>query len=91
VERAPDAELWLGMHCGTGCSGRVPLKAELAAAPQDAWLRLGVPLKCLRAAGADMRRIDVPLRLETEGRATLALSSVALGTDVDRVLACDRP
>jgi beta-glucosidase len=35
-----------------------------------------------------MRRIDVPFRLESAGRATIGLARVALGTDVDDTLPC---
>jgi beta-glucosidase len=87
VDAAPTAPLWLEMRCGEGCSGRVDLHPALVDAP-DEWLRLGIPLKCLRDANADMQKIDVPLRLVTEGKAALSLSGVALGTDADRSLAC---
>jgi beta-glucosidase len=35
-----------------------------------------------------MTRIDVPFRLQSAARATLSISRVALGTDVDKLVAC---
>ena len=73
---------------GADCAARVRIDADLGALPTHEWLRVGVPLKCLQGAGADMRRIDRPLRIETTGRLALALTRVELGTNPDRTLAC---
>jgi beta-glucosidase len=89
LQRTPNAPVWFGMGCGTGCEGRVRIDADLAALPTGTWLRIGVPLKCLQAVGADMRRIDRPLRIETAGTLALGLSRVELGTNPDRTLTCD--
>ncbi len=85
----PDAPVWFDMGCGEGCEGRVRIDTDLAALPTGTWLRVGVPLKCLQAAGADMHRIDRPLRIETAGRLALGLSRVELGTNPDHTLNCD--
>jgi beta-glucosidase len=78
---------WIGMRCGRNCRGRV----ALGAAPTPAgWQRVGVPLKCLRAAGADMRHIVAPFVIEASKGTRLAISRVALGTNADRVLECAR-
>jgi len=82
---------WLGMGCGAGCGGRVALGGQLAALPKGQWLRVGVPLKCFRAAGVDMRRVDVPFEWVAGPGTAIALSRVALGTNVDRTLDCAAP
>jgi beta-glucosidase len=86
---APNAPVWFGMGCGAGCESRLRIDADLAALPTGTWLRIGIPLKCLQAAGADMRRIDRPLRIETTGTLALGLSRVELGTNPDRTLTCN--
>ncbi|MDO1528396.1 glycoside hydrolase family 3 N-terminal domain-containing protein [Fulvimonas sp. R45] len=83
----PGRVTW-GMDCGAHCAARVPVDAALAALPKDQWLRVGMPLKCFQRAGADMRRIDVPFRLESAARGAISLARVALGTDVDSTLPC---
>lgn len=88
LREAPTAEVWLDVGCGADCAARVRIDADLGALPANEWLRVGVPLKCLQNAGADMRRIDRPLRIETGGRLALALTRVELGTNPDRTLAC---
>ncbi|TAL75320.1 MAG: glycoside hydrolase family 3 protein [Rhodanobacter sp.] len=78
------APAWIGMGCGHDCRGRVALK-PLAPAH---WLRVGVPLKCLQAAGANMRHIVQPLVLEASRGTQLAVSSATLGTNADQVVGC---
>jgi len=88
VDALPTQEAWIGMACGTHCEGRVPLGKTLAVLPRGQWTRLGVPLKCLRAAGADMHRIEQPFAWGAGKGADIAIARVALGTDVDQVVEC---
>jgi beta-glucosidase len=79
---------WVGMGCGAHCEGHVPLAKTLATLPPGQWTRVGVPLKCFRAAGADMHHIDQPFAWGAGKGTRLAISRVALGTDVDQVVDC---
>jgi beta-glucosidase len=88
VDALAPGRISLAVACGDKCGASVPLDAMLAALPKGKWLRVGVPLKCFREAGADMTRIDVPFRLQSAARATLSIAKVALGTDVDKLVAC---
>jgi len=88
VDALAPGKVGLAVACGDGCGASVPLASTLAALPKEKWLRVGVPLKCFRGAGADMTKIDVPFRLESAAKATLSITSVALGMDVDKTVAC---
>jgi beta-glucosidase len=52
-----------------------------------------VPLKCFGAAGADLSKLNQPMRLETAGALQLSLSRVTLGAinEAEHVLECPRP
>ncbi|HKR75715.1 MAG TPA: glycoside hydrolase family 3 N-terminal domain-containing protein [Rhodanobacter sp.] len=76
---------WIGMRCGHDCRGRVALGGTAAPA---SWQRVGIPLKCLRAAGANMRHIVDPFVIEAGKGTRLAIARVALGTNADRVIKC---
>lgn len=91
VRQAPTAPVWLETGCGGTCRGRVRIDGALAALPADGWRRLGVPLKCLQAAGADMGRVVRTLRIDAEGPLALGLSRVELATDPDATVACTTP
>jgi beta-glucosidase len=74
--------------CGEGCRGEVAIGDALAALPRGEWTRLGIPLKCLRVAGADNTRLDMPLALHAGAGARIALSRIATGTAVDHTVSC---
>ncbi|MCW5581673.1 MAG: hypothetical protein KIS72_10055, partial [Luteimonas sp.] len=58
------------------------------ALPKGEWVRLGVQLKCLRAAGADTGKLDMPFALRTGAGARIALTRVVASTDYDRSADC---
>ena len=89
LRAAPTAPVWLSIGCGDRCESRVRIDTDLNALPLQEWLRIGVPLKCLHSQGADMRRIDRPLRIETAGRLVFGLSRVELSNNPDRTLQCN--
>lgn len=88
VDALPTAQAWIGMECGGHCQGHVAIGAQLAKLAPGQWVRVGVPLKCFRAAGADMHHIDQPFVLGAGNGDVLAIHRVALGTDVDQVIDC---
>ncbi|WP_254424992.1 exo 1,3/1,4-beta-D-glucan glucohydrolase [Rhodanobacter sp. B04] len=78
----------IGVGCGAGCSGQVPVGRQLAALPRGQWLRLGIPLKCFRDAGANMSSLDRPFEWTGHSGEQIAVTDVSLGTVADRTLAC---
>jgi beta-glucosidase len=90
VEAAPQGDAWLSVGCGTGCSARVALGPTLAKLPVGQWMRVGVPLKCLAAAGAEVGKLDRPWSIGTAGAMTLSVSRVALGAlnEAEAAIAC---
>ena len=90
VDAAPSGDAWLSVGCGTGCSARIAMTPTLAKLPVGQWTRVGVPLKCLAAAGADVGKLDRPWSLATAGAMTLSVSRVALGAlnEAEATIAC---
>lgn len=62
--------------------------AEVALPAGSEWVRYGLPLRCLRSKGANVRQLTEPFVLATTGRADYAISEVRLGTDAQVVLPC---
>jgi beta-glucosidase len=79
VDAAPRGQAWLSVGCGAGCSARVAIGPTLAAMTAGQWTRVGVPLKCLAAAGAKLDALDRPWSLASADAMTLSVSRVALG------------
>ncbi|MGN6481656.1 glycoside hydrolase family 3 N-terminal domain-containing protein [Luteibacter sp.] len=78
----------IGVGCGSGCMGVVPVGNQLAALPRGQWLRVGIPLKCFRDAGANMSKVERPFEWASHSAAQIAITDVSLGTVVDRTLDC---
>lgn len=76
----PSGDVTLGVTCGTGCAASVPIRDVLATLPQGEWTRLGVPLKCFAAAGADVARLESPVSLQTGTALDVSIANVVLGT-----------
>jgi beta-glucosidase len=88
IDAVSAAGTTIGVGCGTGCSGEVAIGKQLAALPRGQWLRVGVPLKCFRDAGADMTRLDRPFEWISSPGENVAITEVSLGTVADRTLDC---
>jgi len=91
LRRDADApkDVKIGMACGAGCGGTLPLSAELAALSAGTWHTLGIPLKCFAKAGVDVSKVNETLVIESEGKLDLSFSQVKLGTVADKTLACN--
>ncbi|MBX9401224.1 exo 1,3/1,4-beta-D-glucan glucohydrolase [Lysobacter sp. BMK333-48F3] len=85
-----EGEVALLAGCGPKCEAQLPLGAALRGLPRGQWQRIGVPLKCLRAAGAEMAKLEVPFGLQAGAGTTLTLHEVAYGTDAETVIDCKR-
>jgi beta-glucosidase len=78
----------IGVGCGVGCGGQVPVGPQLAELPHGQWLRLGIPLKCFRDAGANMSKLDRPFEWSSHAGEQIAITDVSLGTVADQTLTC---
>ncbi|WP_338243518.1 glycoside hydrolase family 3 protein [Aurantiacibacter hainanensis] len=61
---------------------------EVALPASEAWVRYGVPLRCLREHGASVEQLTEPFVLRTTGSADYAIGEVRLGTDAEVTLPC---
>ncbi|SFR76390.1 exo-1,4-beta-glucosidase [Stenotrophomonas maltophilia] len=90
VDVAPRGDAWLSVGCGAGCSARIAIGSTLAALPVGQWTRVGIPLKCLAAAGAKVGALDRPWSVGTADAMTISVSRVALGAlnEAETTLGC---
>jgi beta-glucosidase len=79
----------LGMECGAGCRGSLPIQSALSTVTAGQWGHVKVPLNCFVTAGADMSRITAPFVVQTNGRGTLSVANIRLETGADGAIACD--
>jgi len=82
------AKVSVGAGCGAGCAGDVAVGDALAKLAPGKWTRLGVQLKCLRVAGVDTGKLDMPFLLRGSQGVKLSLSKVVASTDFDARVDC---
>lgn len=87
AEHVPEAPLKIGMGCGPDCAGELDAAPTLRAS-EGRWVRLGLPLKCLRSAGLDVSRVTQALRVQAEAGTRIRVARIELGTDAEQLLEC---
>lgn len=83
--------LALRLSCGNGCGGSVPIDTATAPLVRGKWIKVGIPLSCFKAAGADLTGVQRVFEIEGEGGTELAFSAVALGNEADVRVGCATP
>jgi len=78
VVEAPTGPFYLGIGCGEGCRGDIDMSDVAGAAPAGEWMNVRIRLRCFEEMGADLSKIDAPVRLVSEGAAEIAVARVAI-------------
>ncbi|MBU8976712.1 exo 1,3/1,4-beta-D-glucan glucohydrolase [Lysobacter sp. MMG2] len=79
-DKTPAGDVSIGVTCGEGCKpASLPIRAALSKLPAGQWTRFGVLLKCFGTAGADLRKLDSVMTLESAGALQLSISRIELG------------
>ncbi|MBL8265998.1 glycoside hydrolase family 3 protein [Steroidobacter sp.] len=89
VDTAPTAKVLLGIECGPGCRGDLPIDAQLKQAPGGEWRQLKMPLHCFQSKGADLRNVTAPFLLSTAGKLELGIANVRLESGLNDATSCD--
>ena len=78
------------LSVSAGAGAPIPLRDTLAALPAGQWTTLGVPLKCFAASGADVSKLDLLLKLQSDAKASVSVSRVAIGaiSEAAKVMDC---
>lgn len=82
-DTAPAGDATVLARCGSGCGTGVPIKGVAT----GRFLTMGVPLRCL---GTNLSAVETPFAIRSNGAMRFTLTRVALGTEADTVLGCDR-
>lgn len=89
VDTAPTAPVTLGIECGPGCRGDLPVETQLKQAPAGEWRQLKMPLHCFQSKGVDLRNVTAPFLLTTAGKLQLGIANVRLESGLNDTTACD--
>jgi beta-glucosidase len=89
VDSPPTAKVTVGIECGPGCRGDLPIDAQLKQAPAGEWRQLKMPLHCFQSKGADLRNVTAPFLLTTAGKLELGIANVRLESGLNDTAGCD--
>lgn len=78
IEASPNKEVSIGMGCTYPCEGMVSMGKPLKKLEKDKWQSLPIPLNCLTKAGLDLKKINGPIIISTEGKMKLSITSIHL-------------
>ncbi len=78
VETSPNKDVEIGMGCTYPCQGVVNMGKMLKKLEKDKWQSLPIPLNCLTKAGLDLKKINGPIIISTEGKMKLSITSIHL-------------
>jgi beta-glucosidase len=89
VDTPPTGKVMLGIECGPGCRGDLPIDAQLKQAPGGEWRQLKMPLHCFQSKGADLRNVTAPFLLTTSGKLELGIANVRLESGLNDAAGCE--
>ena len=76
LEQHPTQPVLLSIGCGELCQGEVDITDQLKALPLAEWHTIRVPLRSFAAAGADLKRVDRPFSIATDGNLVLRFADI---------------
>jgi len=89
VDVPPTGKVTIGIECGPGCRGDLPIDTQLKQAPGGEWRQLKMPLHCFQSKGADLRNVTAPFLLTTAGKLELGIANVRLESGLNDTPSCD--
>ena len=78
VVEKPTSRASLRMDCHYPCSGAVNFTRVLLQAPTGEWTKKAVPIDCFVKEGLEVRAVNTPFLLATEGDMTIDISAIEL-------------
>lgn len=74
----PSKDVTIGMDCGYPCGGKVHTGKNLKELKRNEWDILPIPLNCLTKEGLDLKKVNGPLLISTDGKLQIELGNVKL-------------
>jgi len=78
MDMKPDKDVTFGMDCGYPCRSEMHVSAMLKDLKKDEWTTFPIPLNCFTKEGLDIKKINGPVVISTEGRLGITITNVRL-------------
>lgn len=74
----PNKDVMIGMDCGYPCGGKVHTGKNIKQLKRNEWDMLPIPLNCLTKEGLDLKKVNGPFLISTDGKLEIELGTVRL-------------
>lgn len=78
VDVMPDKGVTIGMDCGYPCRSELNVRKNITKLSKGEWTSLPIPLNCFSKEGADLKKINGPFVMSTEGKFTVEIANIRL-------------
>ncbi|WP_062064772.1 glycoside hydrolase family 3 protein [Cellvibrio sp. OA-2007] len=78
VNSKPNADVNLGMYCGSDCGGEIAITEQLNAANPGEWISVGIALECFAKKRVKMDMVLAPFMLSTAGSLDVSIYNVRI-------------
>ena len=78
MDMKPDKDVTIGMGCAYPCRGEMHVGSILKDLKKDEWTSLPIPLNCFTKEGLDIKKVDSPFVISTEGKLGISINNVRL-------------
>ena len=78
MDMKPDKDVTIGMDCGYPCRSEMHVGKILKDLKKDEWTTLPIPLNCFTKEGLDIKKVNGPVVIGTDGKLGITIANVRL-------------
>lgn len=78
VNTKPDADVNIGMYCGSDCQGEIAVTEQLTAATVGEWTSVSIALECFAKKRVKLDMVLAPFMISTAGNLDISLYNVRI-------------
>jgi len=91
LDMKPDKDVTFGMDCGYPCRSEVHASNILKDLKRDEWTTMPIPLNCFTKEGLDIKKINGPVVISTEGKLKITIANIRLQKLPEGEKGCAKP
>ena len=90
IDVMPNKDAFIGMDCGYPCGGELHMKKTLSRFKKGEWFSLPIAINCFSKEKVDLKKVNGPIKISTDGKMTLEIANVRLQRLADGDKGCSK-
>ncbi len=91
LDMKPDKDVTFGMDCGYPCRSEMHVGKILKDLKKDEWTTVPIPLNCFTKEGLDIKKVNAPFVIGTDGKLGITIANVRLQKLPEGEKGCAKP